>query len=68
MTPPNSGEPRHALSQGVLEELRQCAEALENTTRVRFSAMDSQSRVETLMKEQQNAVLAIVSRLRTICA
>jgi hypothetical protein len=66
--PPATGEARGALSQGVLDELRACVEALENSLRSRFGAMDSPSRVETVHNEQRAVMQQVAARLRALAA
>jgi hypothetical protein len=57
---------RAPLSPGLLQTLRDCAADLDKSLALRVGVMDSQSRIETVFREQRAIIEDVSRRLREL--
>lgn len=57
---------RAALSPGIIQALRNCADQLDRSVAMRVGVMDSLSRIEDIQKQQRAIVVDVIRTLREL--
>lgn len=57
---------RPALSPGIIQTLRNCADQLDRSVAMRVGVMDSLSRIEDIQRQQRAIVVDVIRTLREL--
>jgi hypothetical protein len=64
--PKDIGRKRAPVSPGLLTALRDCADTLDRALALKIGVMDSQSRVESVLREQRALIASVAASLRAL--
>ena len=64
--PKDISRKRGPVSPGLLAAIRECADTLDRALELKIGMMDSQSRVDAVMREQRALIASVAASLRAL--